>query len=1027
MVPATRFRVLGAIEVERAGVPIALGGTQLRRLLSILLLDRSRPVSRELLIDRLWSGRPPATAATALHVHIGRLRRVLEPGASGAGGWRLLRSSPAGYVLDAGPDALDVDEYEAHIAAADQALRDDPATAHRRMIAAGGLWRGRPWAVVADEPWARPEVARLEEVRRNADELWVDISLALGRHRRVLDRLRRAVEEEPFRERRWEQLIVALYRDGRQTDALHAYHEARVLLREELGIDPRPQLRELERAVLLHDASLDPTAVRRRRPGRRHNLPPVTTSMVGREDERKLLGEELDRGGLVTLTGPAGAGKTRLALVAAHDRLRRHRDGVWLADLSGIDSPRLVATQIASELALRETDEHGAGGPDDVLVNYLADREVLLVVDNCEHVAGEAARVLAGLIANCPRLTVLATSRVPLGVSGEVCIDTTPLVVPAPGASVEEITNAPAVRLFLDRSRDAGAPPYPSEQLGAVAELCRAVDGIPLLVEMTASQANALSPDAMAARLGAGRANSAFDAAIDWSVALLAPTDRLLVRRLGAFAGGFALSGAEALGRDAGLSADETAGALTRLVSASLIRFDLRTRPARYCMLEPIRDHARARLREAGEEDAAQQTVVEYLVRLADRVRPSTFLGPPDPTALETLDVELDNVRGSLDRLLASADPTEPLRLASSMGTYWMERGYWGEGQRWLAAALETGDAEPTLERGRALSALVRVTSSFAGIAARRESIEQAVAIFRHQGATDDLMIALTYAAFAAGWHGDTLRMRACFDEAESLADPDDEWVSLTVAVYKGLARALVGDLAGALATQRSCADALLACGDPSFASRALMYAGTVARLLGDRTGAQRDLARSIELSTASGAHGTHAHAVLALAQISAELAEPDSIDLLLESLEKLETVGDLRCAAICRATIGRLACRSGKAEEGSVWLRRAVPHLARLDVRYLALVLADLASVVREQDPERAAQLVAVARALGASPGLPWSGDEQRHFEQICAGFSESFLERATQQELVELAIAYAAEPEARILDSGPESLTRV
>src|SRR5215208_3119881 len=278
-----RFEILGELRVLRAGAPIPLGGPMAQRLLAALLLGAPRAVERDTLIERLWDAHPPATATTALHVHVSHLRRALDPDHRG-GACSVLRTTGDGYVLAIDRAGIDADRFESLVHRAEEGGITDPQRALGDVESARALWRGRPWGALADEPWLRSDVTRIEELRRRADELWGDVQLALGRHELIVDSLARAVEAEPLREQRWEQLMLALYRCRRQADALRTFQDARHTLTEELGIEPSPALRALEQALLVQDPSLD--APPRSPPERpRHNLPAALTTLIGREND----------------------------------------------------------------------------------------------------------------------------------------------------------------------------------------------------------------------------------------------------------------------------------------------------------------------------------------------------------------------------------------------------------------------------------------------------------------------------------------------------------------------------------------------------------------------------------------------------------------------------------------------------------------------------------------------------------------------------------------------------------------------
>ena len=356
----------------------------------------------------------------------------------------------------------------------------------RRLHAALALWSGPAFAGTSDvEPLAL-EARRLEELRLVCLEQRIEADLDLGRHGDVVAELQRLVEEEPLRERLWRHLVLALYRCDRQADALDAYRRARERLRDELGLEPSEDLRELERAILHHDLPPVPASVAR------HNLPSPVSGLVGRERELEGIPDLLRKHRLVVLNGVGGSGKTRLAIEIARQQVGAWADGVWLADLTPLADPALVPDAVATAL------DSGGGDPQgENLVERTGESELLLVLDNCEHLVDACAELVTALLRGCPNVRVLATSRVPLHVQGEVSFEVDPLPTPVESASPEEIEDAPAVRLFFDRASAVrpglGATP---EHLETAGRICRELDGLPLAIELAAARAKALSLDA---------------------------------------------------------------------------------------------------------------------------------------------------------------------------------------------------------------------------------------------------------------------------------------------------------------------------------------------------------------------------------------------------------------------------------------------------------------------------------------------------------------------------------------------------
>ena len=472
------MRLLGPVEAVRAGRNIPLGGPKQRAVLALLLLDAGRAVPAGRLVEDIWLGRAPPGAAKTLRSYVSRLRSALEPQAA-------MTARGGGYAIDVDLGQLDFLLFERLVAEGQAAAaRDDVVVAGNRFRGALALWRGRALADVSDvEPLAR-EAARLEELRLVAVEGRLEAELGAGLHAEVTGELESLVTEYPLRERLWRLLVLALYRGERQADALAAYRRARTMLSGELGLEPGEELRELERAVLRQDVPPAPAVPL-------HNLPAQLTSFIGREQEVAELGKLVGEARLITLTGIGGSGKTRLATEFAARVVERFAQGTWLAELAGITNPELVAAQVMEALGVRQ-------GGDLPVIEALRFRlrsaDLLLVLDNCEHLLDACAELAAALLHGSPGLRVLATSREPLGITGEVSYHVQPLSVPGDGAQAEVIAGAPAVRLFLERMAAArGGANREPVRAGAVAGICQKLDGLPLAIELAAARTSTLS------------------------------------------------------------------------------------------------------------------------------------------------------------------------------------------------------------------------------------------------------------------------------------------------------------------------------------------------------------------------------------------------------------------------------------------------------------------------------------------------------------------------------------------------------
>ncbi len=721
---AIEFRLLGPLEVWRAGQQLDVRGAKPRALLAMLLLHAGEAVSTDRLIDALWGARPPATAANALQAHVVTLRRALEPDRGNRGADGVLVTRAPGYLLRAAADELDITHFERLVAEGHSALHGDPAGASRLLGEALGLWRGPALADFVFEPFAQAEAARLEELRLGALEDRLEADLALGRHAEVVPELEGLLAEHPLRERLAGQLMLALYRCGRQGDASRVFHTTRSRLVEELAMEPERSLRQLLQRILEQDPTLDWSApdgaiagdVNGEQPA--HNLPAELTSFVGRERELEEVHSLLHKTRLLTLTGAGGSGKTRLALRTAREAVGEYRDGVTLVELAPLADPALVETSLAASLGVRQQ----SGPLIDALKRRLDGAELLVVLDNCEHLVNACAELAHDLLTSCERMQILATSRERLNVPGEVTWPVPGLELPDASTlpSPEELNRFAAIRLFVERAAST-RPGFALESTDpqAVALLCRRLDGIPLAIELAAARTRAMSPEEILGRLddrfrlltggtrGALERQQTLRATVDWSHDLLDPSERVLFRRLSVFAGGWTLSDAEQVCADDQLPVDAICDVLCELVAKSLVVTDLAAAGAtRYRMLETLRDYATERLSAADERLPVGRRHFDHFLELTEHAYDQQQ-NRGSGAGLETLVAQQDNIRAAL-AFAQTVDSPGLVRLSTGAEQLWLA-GNIIEGLRWLTQALEQAP-EPTLERVRALNTAIVLT-----------------------------------------------------------------------------------------------------------------------------------------------------------------------------------------------------------------------------------------------------------------------------------------------------------------------------
>ncbi len=683
------FRILGPLEVRSGEGVLELGGQRQRTLLAFLLLNGNSVVSNERIVDAVWGEDPPATARNALQVGVHGIRKAL--------GAERVVTQGTGYRLALDADELDLERFLALAERARQERLEDAGATLREALA---LHRGPVLADLDELPFVAAERRRVEELRLEALERRIDADLDLRRHEELVGELHALVAAHPYRERVRGQLMLALYRSGRQADALEQYRLARATFGEELGLDPSRELDELQAAMLRQDENLAPPVAGRSSAG----LPEPPRPLVGRELELAAvvaLARAPDAR-LVTLTGPGGTGKTRLALEAARELDRAFAGGAHFVDLAPLHDPGLVGATAARALGVRDAEGEALF---ERVAAAVGGRETLLVLDNFEHVL-EAAPLLAELLSRVAPLRVLATSREPLRVRAEHEYRVPALALPARGhdGDLERLAANEAVALFVARARSArpGFELTP-DNAATVVEICHALDGLPLALELAAARLRLLSPSALRDRLedrlgvltegdrDLPHRQQTLRAAIDWSYELLAPPEGTLLARLSVFAGGWTLEAAEAV-------CDADLAALGSLVEKSLVQAtDSPGGEPRFSMLETVRQYAFERLLASGEAEPTRRRHAAHFADLAERLEPDLHTA----RALDETEREHDNVRAALEESVANGDASTALRICG-LARFWYVRGYLGEGRGWLDQALaQTGG--PTARRATAL------------------------------------------------------------------------------------------------------------------------------------------------------------------------------------------------------------------------------------------------------------------------------------------------------------------------------------
>ena len=774
-------RLFGQLEAADGGVALAVRGAKQRALLALLALHRGEPVSADRLIDVLWGGGQAAKPANALQAQIGQLRRTLGAGA--------IVTTEAGYALAVGPDEVNVVRFEQLVAKGRRLVEEgEMALASAALGEALGLRRGEPLAEFAYAGFADAERAHLDELTLVAVESRVGADLVLGRHGELAGELEARCRQHPLRERLWELLILALYRAGRQAEALRAYTEVRDRLVDELGIDPGPALRELQTRILAQDPSLaaaSPAPARAAAgPAAAGNLRERLSSFIGRDAELEQVHEAVRASRLVTLTGPGGTGKTSLAVEAAAALRAEYQDGAWLVELASVAAPDGVGPAVAGALGAAAAALAGpqpAGSAVQLIVRHLAGRSLVVVLDNCEHVIAEAAALADTLAGAVPGLRLIAASREALGIPGEVLVPVGGLAIPA------------AVELFADRARAVQPGFLADGPAGDVIEdICRRLDGLPLAVELAAARLRALPLATVAERLDdrfrllTGGARTALPrqqtlrAVVDWSYDILFEDERRLFARLAVFVGGCELIAAEAICADDQVPACEILDVLSRLVDKSLVTGPGAAGEARFTQLQTLWQYGRDRLDESGEADVMRARHGAHYLQMATEAHEG-LRGATGPVWRDRITSESGNLRAALDWFIAAGDADAALSLVSGMTWLWFINGDYAEGARWLGDALgANGACRPGLE------ATARVWHSYcvgmsSSPAAGVIECEEGVAVLRATGSRARLAEALVLYAAVQGWALQFGRALEILGEARDLLEPSgDGWILAT-------------------------------------------------------------------------------------------------------------------------------------------------------------------------------------------------------------------------------------------------------
>ncbi len=1008
--------LLGPFEVRnREGDVVEVPGARLRALLAALALEPGRVVTRSRLVDWIWGHQPPADEVNALQALVSRLRRVLPDG--------VIEADSGGYRLAVPPDAVDVHRFEQ---AFTRARTAEPVERAELLRSALVLWRGTPMEDIAlqDSDAFDAAIARLEALHVAALGDRVDTDLGLGRGSELIPELTELVAAYPLREGFVAALMRALAEAGRGNEALTVFQRTRERLAEELGADPSAELSALHTALLRGELG-------ERAEHRRTNLRSELTSFVGDDDDIDAVAGLAIKHRLVTMTGPGGSGKTRLATETARRMLAELPDGAWLVELASMPAGGDPAQAALTVLGLRDQALLDGGGgrggePMDRLVTALRERAILLILDNCEHVIEAAAAFADRLLGECRRLRVLATSREPLGITGEVLWQVEPLALPPREADPARAAASPAVRLLRERAalvrKDLGSDP---QTLSAMAGICRALDGIPLAIELAAARLRTMSVDQLARRLddrfrlltsGSRTAlprHKTLRAVVDWSWDLLSEAERGVLRRFSVFSGGASLEAAERVCGDDGTGGGTGGGMfagepvldlLTALLEKSLLVADGEEAP-RYRMLDTIREYAAHRLAEAGETERARRAHLAYFTELAETADPH-LRGAGQLEWLATLRAEHDNIGAAVRGAIAEGWAEEAMRLVGGAGWYWYLSGHRTEGaelsvaatslpgevsdevramayaivsvfmvsgpgrdqhqaREWIHEAhrlAESGYRNPLLGLVRPLEAMLRDPTDF--LSAFEPLLADDDLWVRAQARLTRGRLRLTLGGDETGVDGDAETALAEFREL------GDRWGMSMALTFLADRRAMRGELARACEHYEEAAVAMSEVGATEDAVLVRARQSQLYWLLGDERASTSAMAEAQRYAGAVAWPDTVAELELSKAQLARWRGEPDRAHRYLAAARAILDTGELSDMVLARAMnlSGYLAedvdqARADRAEA----LRAAAKTMYPPLIAEVLIGVADLA--LRQGRFEQAVRLLAVSDDVRGTP----------------------------------------------------------
>jgi predicted ATPase/DNA-binding SARP family transcriptional activator len=978
-----KIYTLGDFRILRGGEPFDPLRSRKAQALLIYLASTSESHSREVLANLLWSDSSQTRAMSNLRDVIHALRTHLAPFVD-----------ISRYSISLNPESqvwIDVAELETALSLIQDSggtisakIANELDTAlklYQKDFLEGFYLRG----ATGFEEWQIVERERIRLAALEGFNASIQYQLDEGNYKKGILYARRALVLEPLMEVGHQQLMRLLALSGRSSEALLQYETCHQILEKELGVEPSEETKSLYENLLKGEKL---PGVPARQP--RHNLPLPLSKLIGRDETLTQIVQQLGETDcrLLTLIGVGGIGKTRLGLHAAAMAIDQYPDGVWLVELASFNEAELLPDEIADIFGVSAQEARSGVGVMDILIDFLKEKTLLLVLDNCEHLIEACASFADSLLNGCPNVKILATSREALGIYQENILPVSPLSLPPPESPMERLERYSAIQLFLERAANVQPGFHLTEDnRAALADICWQLEGIPLAIELAAARVRVISLDQIATRLqdrfrlltGGPRTalprHQTLQATMDWSYGLLPHLERTLLRRLSVFSGGWTLKAAEEVAGHKDISKQEVLDLISNLVDKSLVLVEDRGLKVRYRMLETVRQYGLRMLSEEGELEEARQRHADYFVLLAEQAD-EELRDARQVEAVEVLDSEHDNLRGALRWATNNSKKNMALRLVGALGWYWFMRGHWKESWRWFHQAndLESG-CDPII-RAKAICRAGGLQIIRGNLIGTVELVEEAMDICREFGDEEGLAWSLSLMGQSKTWADkDFDQAMPYFSESvERFRSIGNDWGVAFTMPFIGQVLEFLEDYEQSVSLQKEGISIFERLGDKWNQSYSLYLFGNSAIRYGDIHLAEWAYEQSLVMSSSIKDKVMHAHALKGLGQLALQKDDRELMETInLEALEALQKIGDENCTAFVLRCLSEVSQRKGDYAKSSELLGQSLQIYQKLGqadkIAFLLDRFAALAATAGKK--ERAAKLLGVSSHLEGERGM--------------------------------------------------------